>query len=50
MEKEDKIIVKWAQEDVETSNNLLINNYYYFIYSIEFFTIFAKYFWLVAAN
>jgi len=23
MEEEDKIIVKWAQEDVETSNNLL---------------------------
>ena len=26
MEEEDKIIVKWAQEDVETSNNLLNNN------------------------
>ena len=25
-EKEDKIIVKWAQEDVETSNNLVNNN------------------------
>jgi len=23
MEEEDKIIVKWAQEDVETSNNML---------------------------
>jgi len=23
MEERDKIIVKWAQEDVETSNNLL---------------------------
>jgi len=23
MEEKDKIIVKWAQEDVETSNNLL---------------------------
>jgi len=26
MEKRNKIIVKWAQEDVETSNNLLNNN------------------------
>jgi len=26
MEEEDKINVKWAQEDVETSNNLLSNN------------------------
>jgi len=26
MEVNDKIIVKWAQEDVETSNNLLNNN------------------------
>ena len=26
MEEKDKIIVKWAQEDVETSNNLLNNN------------------------
>jgi hypothetical protein len=25
-EEKDKIIVKWAQEDVETSNNLLNNN------------------------
>jgi len=24
--RKDKIIVKWAQEDVETSNNLLNNN------------------------
>ena len=23
MEEKDKIIVKWAQEDVETANNLL---------------------------
>jgi len=23
MEEEDKIIIKWAQEDVEKSNNLL---------------------------
>ena len=30
MEEEDKLIVKWAQEDVETSNNLL--NYYYYYY------------------
>ena len=28
MEEKDKIIVKWAQEDVETSNNLLNNNNY----------------------
>jgi len=26
MEEKDKIIVKWAQEDVETSNKLLNNN------------------------
>jgi len=26
MEEKDNIIVKWAQEDVETSNNLLNNN------------------------
>ena len=26
MEEEDSIIVKWAQEDVETSYNLLNNN------------------------
>jgi len=26
MEEEDNIIVKWAQEDVETSYNLLTNN------------------------
>jgi len=26
MEDEDNIIVKWAQEDVETSHNLLNNN------------------------
>jgi len=26
MEEKYKIIVKWAQEDVETSNNLLNNN------------------------
>jgi len=26
MEEKDKIIVKWAQEDVESSNNLLKNN------------------------
>ena len=26
IEEKDKIIVKWAQEDVETSNNLLNNN------------------------
>ena len=26
MEEKDKIIVKWVQEDVETSNNLLNNN------------------------
>jgi len=26
MEEKDKIIVKWAQEDVEMSNNLLNNN------------------------
>ena len=26
MEEKDKIIVKWAQEDVETSNSLLNNN------------------------
>jgi len=26
MKEEDKIIVKWVQEDVETSNNLLNNN------------------------
>ena len=31
MEEKDKIIVKWAQEDVETSNNLL-NNIYTRIY------------------
>ena len=28
MEKEDNIIAKWAQEDVETSHNLLNNNNY----------------------
>ena len=27
MEEKDKIIVKWAQEDVETSNSLLNNNW-----------------------
>ena len=26
MEEKDQIIVKWAQEDVETSNNLLNTN------------------------
>jgi len=26
LEKEDNIIVKWAQEDVETLHNLLNNN------------------------
>ena len=26
MEEEDNIIVKWAQEDVETSYNLINNN------------------------
>ena len=26
MEEKDKIIVKWVQEDVETSNSLLNNN------------------------
>ena len=26
MEEKDKVIVKWAQEDVETSNNLLNKN------------------------
>ena len=26
MEEKDKIIVKWGQEDVETSNSLLNNN------------------------
>ena len=26
MEEKDKIIVKWAQEDVKTSNSLLNNN------------------------
>ena len=30
MEEEDNIIVKWAQEDVETSHNLL-NKYIKFI-------------------
>ena len=28
MDEEDNIIVKWAQEDVETSYNLLNNNIY----------------------
>ena len=38
MEEKDKIIVKWAQENVETSNSLLNNNnnnnnnYYYYYY------------------
>ena len=46
MEEKDKIIVKWAQEDVETSNNLL--NKYTYIYIAIFLhypingTIFAK--------
>ena len=26
MEEKDKLIVKWEQEDVETSNNLINNN------------------------
>ena len=26
LEEEDKIIVRWAQKDVETSNNLLNKN------------------------
>jgi len=30
--KKDKTIVKWAQEDVETSNNLINNNICLFIY------------------
>ena len=29
MEEKDKIIVKWAQEDVETSNNMLNKLYIY---------------------
>ena len=32
MEKEDIISVQWAQEDVETSYNLLNNNIYIYIY------------------
>ena len=32
MEEEDNIIVKWAQEDVETSYNLLNKYYYYYYY------------------
>ena len=32
MEEEDNVIVKWAQEDVETSYNLLNNNNYNFIF------------------
>ena len=35
MEEKDKIIVKWAQEDVETSNNQL-NNIYIYIYIYPF--------------
>jgi len=31
MEEKGKVIVKWAQEDVEMSNNLL-NNIYIYIY------------------
>ena len=34
MEEKDKIIVKWAQEDVETSNNLL-NKYIFFTHEDE---------------
>ena len=35
MEEKDKIIVKWAQEDVETPNNLLNNiNTIYLLLSI----------------
>ena len=40
MEEEDNIIVKWAQEDVETSYNLLNNNnnnnniLYYILYTL----------------
>jgi len=26
MEEKEKVMVKWAQKDVETSNNLLYNN------------------------
>ena len=40
MEEEDKTIVKWAQEDVETSNNLLNNNnnifFAFVIFNIKF--------------
>ena len=38
MEEEDNIIVKWAQEDVETSYSLLNNNnnnIYIYIYASE---------------
>jgi len=34
MEEKDKIIVKWAQEDVETSKNML-NKFYIYIYTIR---------------
>jgi len=34
MEEKDKIIIKWAQEDVETSNNLL--NKYIYIYILNY--------------
>ena len=55
MEEEDNIIVKWAQEDVETSYSLLNNNnnnnnnyYYYYYYYVKnfyvasFITFFAQ--------
>ena len=35
MEKEDIISVQWAQEDVETSYNLLNNNNNIYIYDIS---------------
>ena len=35
MEEEDNIIVKWAQEDVETSYNLLNNNNIYIYMLIQ---------------
>ena len=38
MEEEDNIIVKWAQEDVETSYNLL-NKLYIYIYIYIFILI-----------
>ena len=51
MEEKDRIIVKWAQEDVETSKNLLSNNNKEWYQNMDWFGLAqCRYTWRVLAH